>query len=124
MMLRGRLLTESLRIGIDLRVPSLRVVRIGRHNVSDSTSTSQPDIWTFLDFEAPDEVADELAEALAESLTDDPGWYADFEIDRDHIIVFPGRVFRYAKGDQAGRAAAVEYGRRVGVPEHQLDWGE
>ena len=56
-MVRGRLLTESLRVGTDLRVPSLRVVRVGRHDVSDSTST-------------------------------------------------------------------VEYGRAVGVPDHQLDWGE
>ena len=123
-MLRGRLLTESLRIGADLCVPSLRVVRVGRHDVSDSISTGQPEIWTFLDFEAPDEVADELGEALAESLAEDSGWYADFEIAQDHVIVFPGRVFRYTKGDHAGRAAAVEYGKTGGVPEHQLDWGE
>ena len=117
-------MTESLRVGADLRVPSLRVVRVGRHDVSRSTSTGQPDIWTFLDFEAPDDVADELAEALTEILTSDQGWYADFRVGDDHVIVFSGRVFRYAKGDDAGRDAAVNYGRTVGVPEHQLDWGE
>jgi hypothetical protein len=123
-MLRGRLLTESLRVGADVRVPSLRVVRVGRHDVSGSVSTVQPDIWTFLDFEAPDDVADELTAALAETLTSDQGWYADFEVGDDHVVVFPGRVFRYAKGDREARRAAVEYGRTVGVPEHQLDWGE
>jgi hypothetical protein len=123
-MLRGRLLTESLRVGADLRVPSLRVVRVGRHDVSGSTSTGQPGIWTFLDFEAPDDVADELAEALAGALASDQGWYADFEVGDDHVVVFAGRVFRYAKGDRASRDAAVAYGRAVGVPEHQLDWGE
>ena len=46
-MLRGRLLTESLRVGTDLRITSLRVVRVGRHDVSDSTSAGQPGIWTF-----------------------------------------------------------------------------
>lgn len=30
----------------------------------------------------------------------------------------------YRRGDQAGRAEAVEYGKTVGVPEHQLDWPE
>ncbi|NYH41881.1 hypothetical protein HNR22_001608 [Micromonospora jinlongensis] len=123
-MLRGRLLTESLRVGADVRVPSLRVVRVGRHDVSASTSADQPKVWTFLDFEAPDEVADEVAAALAESLVSDQGWYADFEVGDDHVVVFPGRVFRYTKGDRAGRHAAVEYGRSAGVPSHQLDWGE
>jgi len=123
-MVRGRLLTESLRVGVDVRVPSLRVVRFGRHDVSESTSDGQPDVWTFLDFEAPDEAADELAAALAGALLAGQGWYADFTVGDDHVVVFAGRVFRYAKGDQAGRAAAVEYGRSAGVPDHQLDWGE
>jgi hypothetical protein len=123
-MLHGRLLTESLRIGADLRAPSLRVVRVGRRDVSASVSADQPEIWTFLDFEAPDDVADDLAEALAETLIGEGGWYADFEVGDDHIVVFSGRVFRYTKGDQAGRDAAVAYGRTAGVPDHQLDWGE
>jgi hypothetical protein len=33
-----------------------------------------------------------------------------------------GRVFRYPRGDSAGRAQAAAYGRSVGVPENQLDW--
>jgi hypothetical protein len=123
-MLRGRLLTESLRVGADLRVPSLRVVRVGRHDVSDSTTAGQPHVWTFLDFEAPDEIADELAAALAEAMTDEPGWYADFQVGDDHVVVFPGRVFRYAKGDHTARQAAVAHGRTAGVPDHQLDWGD
>jgi hypothetical protein len=123
-MVRGRLLTESLRVGADLRVPDLRVVRVGRHDVSSSTTSAQPGVWTFLDFEGPDQVADELAAALAQALAVDQGWYADFEVGADHVVVFPGRVFRYAKGDRAGRDAAVEYGRAAGVPEHQLDWGD
>ena len=116
-------MTESLRVGVDVRVPSLRVVRFGRHDVSESTSAGQPGVWTFLDFEAPDEAADELAAALAGALLAGQGWYADFTVGDDHVVVFAGRVFRYAKGDQAGRAAAVEYGRSAGVPDHQLDWG-
>jgi hypothetical protein len=123
-MLRGRLLAESLRVGADLTVPALRVTRLGRHDVSASTSAGQPDFWTFLDFEAPDDVADELAQALAEALDGDGGWYADFSTGDDHrVVVFAGRVFRYERRDQAGRDAAVAYGRAVGVPEHQLDWG-
>ena len=36
-MLRGTLLAESLRVGHDLRVADLKVTRIGRHDVSQST---------------------------------------------------------------------------------------
>ena len=58
-MLTGRLLAESLRVGADLEVADLRVVRIGRHDVSNSIDGSdpaddspwgavggQPQIWT------------------------------------------------------------------------------
>jgi len=27
-------------------------------------------------------------------------------------------------GDRAGRDAAVSHGKAIGVPEHQLDWGD
>jgi hypothetical protein len=38
------------------------------------------------------------------------------------FVVFPGRVFRYLRGDAAGRTEAQAHGRTVGVPEPQLDW--
>jgi hypothetical protein len=102
-MLTGRLLAESLRVGADLEVADLRVVRIGRHEVSNSTTPSdasdpagvsprgavagQPAIWTFLDFEAPDDRADDLAQALAAALESEIGWWADFVVGADHVVV-------------------------------------
>jgi hypothetical protein len=50
------------------------------------------------------------------------GWYADFRAGDDHVVAFAGKVFRYPRGDQDGRAGAMDYGRPTGVPEHQLDW--
>jgi hypothetical protein len=123
-MLHGRLLAESLRVGTDLTVEDLRVTRLGRHDESASTAGSQPAVWTFVDFAAPDERADELAAALAATLLPDDGWYADFEVGDEHVVVFAGRSFRYRRGDHAARAEVVAYGRAAGTPEHQLDWGE
>jgi hypothetical protein len=137
-MLTGTLLAESLRVGHDLRVADLVVTRLGRHDVSRSTAPSaeqpradgdgavdgQPDVWTFVDFAAPDERAAELADALAAALLPDLGWYADFTVAGDHVVVFAGRVFRYRIGDAAGRRAAVEHGLAAGTPAHQLDWGD
>jgi hypothetical protein len=45
-------------------------------------------------------------------------WNSDIE----GTVVFPGKVFRYPRGDQAGREEAKAHGRSVGVPEPQLDW--
>ena len=79
-------------------------------------------MWTVVGFEADDGVADVLAQSLSDSLLAEGGWYADFKTGREHLVVFAGRIFRYRRGDQAGRAEAIAYGRTVGVPEDQLDW--
>ena len=140
-MLRGRLLAESLRVGHDLRVAGLTLVRVGRHDVSKSTtpetdaakdpaggsggaSRSQPSIWTFIDFQAPDERAEELANALAAALLAEDGWWADFRVGDDHVVVFADKLFRYRVGDTDGRNEAIEYGLSAGTPRHQLDWGD
>jgi hypothetical protein len=134
-MLTGTLLAESLRVGHDLRVADLVVTRLGRHDVSRSTlpdappsadgggaAEGQPDVWTFVDFEAPDERAGALADALAAALLPEMGWYADFTVGDDRVVVFAGRVFRYRIGDEAGRREAIEHGLAAGTPPHQLDW--
>jgi len=121
-MLHGILLTEGLRLDAPLEVPGLRVTRIHRADVSKSTTSTQPSTWTFLEFEAEDGLARELSESLANSLLAEGGWYTDFTVQDEHVVVFANRVFRYSRGDKAGRAEAEAYGRSVGVPEHQLDW--
>ncbi|MFR9779945.1 hypothetical protein ACL02O_28295 [Micromonospora sp. MS34] len=117
-------MAESLRPGAEFRVAGLSITRIARKDVSTSASGAQPRVWTFLEFAAADDVADELGRALAESLATDGGWYADFTVGHEHVVVFANRVFRYGRDDRAGREEAVEYGRTVGVPEHQLDWSD
>jgi hypothetical protein len=121
-MLKGTLLAESLQIGAELRVAGLRLTRVSRRDVAATASMSQPPVWTFLEFEADDDVAYPLADSLAQSLQEEGGWYADFGVGDDHVVVFAHKIFRYQRGDQGGRSAAMEYGRAMGVPEHQLDW--
>jgi hypothetical protein len=121
-MVKGTLLAESLKIGAELSVAGLRLAGVSRRDVSASVSAAQPPVWTFLEFEADDATAGPLAESLARSLLAEGGWYADFRAGDDHVVVFAGKVFRYQRGDQNGRAEAMDYGRTMGVPEHQLDW--
>jgi hypothetical protein len=121
-MVKGTLLAESLQIGAEVDVAGLRLKRVSRRDVSASVSAAQPPVWTFLEFEANDDVARRLADSLAGALLADGGWYADFEAGSDHVVVFAGKIFRYRRGDQRGRSEAMNYGRTMGVPEHQLDW--
>jgi hypothetical protein len=59
---------------------------------------------------------------LSHALASEAGWYCDYRSDTETFVVFADRVFRYARGDPAGRAAAADYARSVGVPVAQLDW--
>ena len=121
MTLVGGLIAESLRVGAILEGVTLTVTKISRADVGDEAA-GQPRTWTFLDFEAAEADADRLAQALERALQRVGGWYCDFRSDRETWVVFAGRTFRYPRGDAAGRAAAAEHGRSVGVPEAQPDW--
>ena len=119
-MLEGTLIAESLRVGTTLADLNLTVRRISRYQVPGATP-DQPGIWCALDFEADDADAEGLAQLLADVL-DQPGWYANFQSQTESSIVYPDRIFRYPRGDEAGRAEAQAYGRQLGVPDPQLDW--
>ena len=121
-------------MGAMVKLAGVELSSVSRHDVSagtrpdrdvraeDGAVAGQPHVWTFVDFAGSDDLAEDVAEALAAALLGDGGWYADIDVGDDKIVVFADRVFRYRRGDSVGRAEATKYGRRVGVPEHQLDW--
>ena len=121
-MIKGALIAESLRPGTAIEGIPLVVRKLYRFTPPNVTS-EQPPIWTVLEFEATEDHADDLATALTGILAA-PGWYCDFASPSERFVVFPGRFFRYPRGDKAGRAEAQSYGRSVGVPKAQLDWPE
>jgi hypothetical protein len=121
-MLKGALIGESLRRGLNLDDVPLTVHRIERID-SPGAVGGQPSSWTLLTFTADDSSADVIANRFAQAL-DGPGWYVDFHTETEVFVVFPNRVFRYRKGDQAARSVATDYARAGGVPDSQLDWAE
>lgn len=118
--IRGVILAESLAPGTGFDGHGMRIIRCARYAVTGAAEY-QPPIWTSIEFEAPAGSSEALASELAGSLLS-PGWYANWSSDAEATVVFPGQVFRYPRGDQAGRAQAQEHGRSVGVPGPQLDW--
>ena len=120
-MIAGALIGESMRSGAELEAVPLAVRKIARMPYGD-IAAGQPELWTVIEFEADERDAGALADGLATVLKKEGGWYADFRSPEESFVVFADRVFRYPRGDSAGRAEAAEYGRSAGVPEAQLDW--
>lgn len=119
-MFAGALILESVSPGTRLDDLTLVVRSIYRFR-PEGTTPDQPDTWSVVEFEVSDDDAPRAAEAFAGVLSQ-PGWYVDFRSPTETFVVFSGRVFRYPRGDAAGRASAQAHGRSVGVPERQLDW--
>jgi hypothetical protein len=120
-MLQGTLIAESLRVGAEFSCAGIDIRRIYRSAAGDMAA-GQPELWTLVDFEAQEADAEVLAGRFAAVLDQPGGWYTDFRTPAETFVIYAGRVFRYPRGDSSGRAQAAEYGRSVGVPEHQLDW--
>jgi hypothetical protein len=121
-MIEGTVIAESLRVGTSLENLKLTARKISRLQPEDVTP-EEPATWTLLEFEADEADAGHLAETFAGVLADDPVvWYVDFRSPAETFVVYPGRIFRYPRGDQAGRAAAEDYGRQHAIPDSQLDW--
>jgi hypothetical protein len=111
---QGLLIKESL--GDEGVLDAVHMIR------TETWNTSDPPIWTAVYFDGHAGQAGHVAEKLSQALN--PGWYCNVATERDSLVVFPGRVFKYPRGDEQGRAEAQEYGRLLGLPEEQLDWGE
>ena len=73
-------------------------------------------MWTIIWFAARDTLADQLAAALADAPESRGWWYCDFHSDSQVTVVFAGRVFRYQRGNAAGRVEVTAYARSVGCP--------
>ncbi|MFB7650514.1 MULTISPECIES: hypothetical protein [unclassified Streptomyces] len=120
-MLEGVLIAESLRAGSELTGVPLQITKLTRVEMTN-VGDGQPRLWTLLDFTAEEAEARRLADQLASCLSSTGGWYADFHTQFDTFVIFANKVFRYPRGQAEGRREAQDYGRRVGVPEQQLDW--
>jgi len=119
-MLKGLILKESLE---DARVLALvHITRTESWHVNNAAQ-NQPATWTALSFEADEDQADSLTGQLSRSLNAQ-GWYVNASTTTHVYVIFPGKVFKYRKGDAARRESAKRYGRSINIPESQLDWSE
>jgi hypothetical protein len=119
-MLKGLILKESLE---DTRLLGrLTITRTETWQVGNAAEY-QPSVWTAVSFEVDEGQAESIAEEISRSLKAQ-GWYVNASTETLVYVIFPGKVFKYVKGDGAQREAARSYGRLLNIPESQLDWSE
>lgn len=121
-LLRGAIVCESLKPGTNLDGYEMRITKWCRYHV-ENAAESQPKVWTLIEFETHEDDSDALAQRLSKDLAS-PGWYANWTTATQAVVVFPDKIFRYARGNEAGRKRAQRYGIDAGVPEGQLDWDD
>ena len=114
----GALIVESLKVGASLEGIPLHVDKIFRADCGDE-SAGQPRTWTFVEFRVDLQHVDKWTELLPR-LTRLECWLVlRLPLRGDEtFVVFGGKVFRYPRGDPAGRAEAENHRDRSVSPRH------
>ncbi len=118
--MKGLLLKESL---ADTNVLDLLHVTKEETWQVNNAAPYQPDVWTALSFETDENQSDAIADKLSHALKP-KGWYINASTIAHVYVIFPGKVFKYPKGDIITREEATRYALSSGIPANQLDWDE
>lgn len=120
-MYEGLIIRESLKN--ERILERLNIIKTEVWDVENATE-DQPKQWNVSSFRVEDGNIDEITEYLSKSLQNGK-WYVNFSGNAEYtIVVFPDKVFKYKKADIAKRNEAIEFGRKLEIPESQLDWPE
>ena len=119
-MFTGLIIKESIPSDTILAELGLKIVKTEKWHIGERAAEFQPGTWHALSVEGDVGKIDTIAYEL--SLHISPQWYANMSNARTEYVIFHGKVFKHRKGDKTDAAAAVKYGRSVGIPDHQLDW--
>ena len=78
--------------------------------------------WTMHTVEIDESQAQEIAERISSDLDPDHAWYADFQNDTHHYIIFRDRIFFIERASQRQYDEARDYGISLGIPDYQVDF--
>jgi len=119
---RGVIIQESLYGTEVLREVQILETRVSR--VTERHKTPWLKQWTLHTVRIPKAKATSVAREISRSLDESHGgsWYADFRNDRFHFIVFRDKVFKVDTRMPAEYERVRRYGRKLGIPEYQLDF--
>lgn len=119
-MYTGLILKESLEDTSILKDSRITITKEETWNVGKSAVDWQPKVWTAIYVEGADENIEDIAVIVSNSILDK--WYANLSDSTTEYVIFQKKVFSYIKGDDDTKQEARNYGKSIGVPEHQLGW--
>jgi hypothetical protein len=101
----------------------IRIISTEVEPVSDSHKTPWIKQWTMHKVEVPTEIAAELADKISKNLDREHEWYADYNNDKEHYIIYRDKVFHITdRSDKTQYDKAAEYGVSIGIPAYQVDF--
>lgn len=67
-------------------------------------------------------MAEVVASNIAVAIDPDhaSSWFADFQNDDTHFVIFYNRIFKIDKTQPEEYVAVKQYALSIGIPEHQL----
>lgn len=119
---KGIIIEESLENKDVLK--DVQILKTEVFSVEEKDNTPWVLQWTLHTVEIPEEKIDAVVEIISNAIDHEHAhaWYADFENDTFHYIVFHEKIFKVEKVHKEKYAAVKEYGKSLGIPEHQLDF--
>jgi hypothetical protein len=100
----------------------VKIVSTKIEEVTEKHKTPWIEQWTLHSVEIQEDKADEIAKELSSALDSKHNWYADFENETHHYIIFRNRVFFIDKKSKEQYDEAKNYGISLGIPEYQVDF--
>ncbi len=119
---KGTIIEESLEDASVLK--KVKIISTKVEKVVDEHHTPWLKQWTLHKVEIPENMAAQVAEDLSASIVSDHNgsWYADYKNDKNHYIIFKGKVFFIDRTSKEQYDEAKKYGLSLGIPEHQVDF--
>ena len=119
-MYTGLILKESLKYVDILENKHIKVSRIENWELGDRAADFQPDTWTALFIEGNEENIEYVAKKISKVIL--PRWYANLSDDSTEYVIFHNKIFKHKKGNKKDAKEAIQYGKSIGIPDHQLNW--
>ena len=78
-----------------------------------------PKYWTAIYFVS---LLKDFPEKLSEVLTGN--WFVDMKVNTTKIIVFKDKILKYEIGNLEEKESVCNECRKMGIPDHQMNWAE
>jgi hypothetical protein len=100
----------------------LKVLETELEPVTEDMQTPWLRKWTLHTVHIPEEDAGQIARDISQALEDSNSWYADYQNETTHYIIFKNKIFKINKEFPREYRAPMEYGIGLGIPKHQVNF--